>query len=164
MRSKERDLVRSVLNVVPLDDVIQVLTEHVRAENRDVLTVRALKGERAKPEIDRRSGPSWSTEQAAKRLKKSSETIRNYIAADKIVAYSAPGDRTRLRLPVWQFDDRDVHEWVPSLIGAFGSNGWGLVDFVTVPRTDLNGSHFLHLLQSGRAEEVIAAARRSHPD
>jgi hypothetical protein len=166
MSSQTRALVRSVLDVVPIDEALEVLTEHVAKLNRrdPILAVQALRGERSKPAIDDRSGPSWSTDEAANHLKKSSETIRKYVAANKLVAYSAPGDRTRLRLPVWQFRDRDVHEWVSRLIAAFGANGWGLVDFVTAPRTHLNGSHYLHLLQSGRSDDVMAAARRSNPD
>ncbi|HEX9786171.1 MAG TPA: hypothetical protein VGA56_26020 [Opitutaceae bacterium] len=37
-------------------------------------------------------------------------------------------------------------------------------DKVTMPRTNLDGDYYLHLLQTGRVDEVLAAARRSNPD
>jgi hypothetical protein len=49
-------------------------------------------------------------------------------------------------------------------VAAFGANGWGLIDFVTVPRTHLDGRSYLQFLQSDRAREVIAAAKRANPD
>ena len=162
-----RKLVRSVLDVVALEDALDVFEETVQAANQSdrLLDLLALRGERDKVVIERRSGPSWSTDEVGQALKRSSETVRAQIAADKLVGYHALGDRTRLRLPAWQFQPGGApHPWVPALIAAFGANGWSLLDFVTAPRTDLGQSDYLHLLSNGRTEQVLAAARRSNPD
>lgn len=162
-----RQLVRSVLDVVKLEDALAVLEETVQAANRSdrLLELLAIRGERDKVTIERRSGPSCSTEEAGQALKRSSETVRAQIAADKLVGYHAPGDRTRVRLPVWQFQAGGApHAWVPALIEAFGANGWSLLDFVTAPRNDPGQSDHLHLLLNGRVQQVLAAARRSNPD
>jgi hypothetical protein len=162
-----RDLIDFVLKVAPVKAVIDVLTDRVRAQNRSgpQLDALALRGELAKPAIQERSGPSLSTAEVGELLEKSDQTIRNRVKANQLVAYEAPGDRTRLRLPLWQFDAKGgVHRWVPALVAAFGTNGWGLVDFVTVPRTSLKGLNYLHLLLNDRSDEVVAAARRSNPD
>jgi hypothetical protein len=162
-----RQLVRSVLDVVKLEDALDVLEETVQAANRSdrLLDLLAIRGERDKVTIERRSGPSWSTDEVGKALKRSSETVRAQIAADKLVGYHALGDRTRIRLPAWQFQPGGApHPWVAALLEAFGANGWSLLDFLTVPRTDLGQSDYLHLLSNGRTEQVLAAARRSNPD
>jgi hypothetical protein len=166
---REENLIRSVLDMVSPQSVLDALVGYVRrANNADqLLATLALRGERAKPAIEGRSGPAWSTEEVGGRLAKSPETIRNRVAGDKLVGYRAMNDRTRLRLPVWQFHqgrETTVHPWVPDLLSAFGANGWALLDFVTVPRAHLDGSHYLSLLLAGRAGEVIAAAKRSNPD
>lgn len=162
-----RDLVMAVLKMVPLGVVIDLLTDQVRAANRtdQLLAALTLRGDLEKPTIQARSGPSLSTEEAGKRLGVSSETIRSRITKNALVGYEAPGDRTRLRLPLWQFDAKGgVHAWVPRLLAAFGSNGWSLLDFVTVPRTPLEGGDYLHLLRNGHVDEVTAAAMRSNAD
>jgi hypothetical protein len=133
-----------------------------------MLEVATLRGEKAKPVIESRSGASDSTEQAGKRLKKTAETVRNRIEQNRLVAYRAIGDRTRIRLPVWQFDtEHGVHSWVAPLILAYGTNGWGLLDFVTAPRSSLGGAPYLHRLLGGQESEiaeVIEAARRTNPE
>jgi hypothetical protein len=162
-----RDLVVAVLKMVPLEVVLELLTDQVRAANRAEPLVAALtlQGDLEKPTIQERSGPSLSTEEAGKLLGVSSETVRSRIAKKSLVGYGAPGDRTRVRVPRWQFDGNGaVHPWVPRLVEAFGGSGWGLLDLVTVPRSSLDGGNYLHLLLNGRADEVIAAALRSNPD
>ena len=162
-----RDLVVAVLKMVPVDVVLELLTDQVRTANRAEPLVAALtlQGDLEKPKIQERSGPSLSTEEAGKLLGVSSETVRSRIAKKSLVGYAAPGDRTRVRVPRWQFDGSGgVHAWVPGLVAAFGGSGWGLLDFVTVPRSTLDGGNYLHLLLNGRADEVIAAALRSNPD
>jgi hypothetical protein len=164
-------LILSVLDVVPLPRVIELLGERVREANRadQMLAVLTLRGERAKPRIEARSGPSWSTEEVAAKLGKTSETVRAHIADGKLVGYTADGDRTRWRLPAWQLEGAAPHAaphaWVPRLIAAFGANGWGLLDFLTAPREGADAApDYLHLLLEGRVEDVIAAARRANPD
>ena len=165
-----RQLVKSVLDVVPLADALEVFSERVQEANDAIamLDVAALRGEREKPVIESRSGASNSTDEAGERLKKTAETVRNWIEQGRLVAYRAIGDRTRIRLPVWQFDEADgVRSWVIPLIEAYGANGWDLVDFVTVPRSSLGGAPYLYKLVGGREPEiaeVLAAARRANPD
>jgi excisionase family DNA binding protein len=164
-----RHLVRSVLAVVPLADALEVFSEFVQDSNESaaMLAVATLRGEEGKPLIESRSGPSNSTEEAGERLGKTAETVRNWIEQGRLVAYRAIGDRTRIRLPIWQFDDgHGVRPWVSSLIAAYGANGWSLLDFVTVPRSSLGGAPFLHRLLGGNEPdiaEVVAAARRTNP-
>lgn len=166
---REDNLIRSVLEMVSPQSVLDVLVGYVRKANDadQLLATLALRGERAKPAIEARSGPAWGTEEVGRRLGRSPETIRNYVAADKLVGYRAMNDRTRLRLPVWQFHqgrDTITQPWVSELLSAFSVNGWALLDFVTAPRADLDGSHYLSLLLADRATEVIAAAKRSNPE
>ena len=163
------NLIDSVLDVVPVQNVLDAVVRHVRKANDadQMLSAISLRGERAKPSIQLRSGPAWSTEEVARRLEKTAQTVRNDIAAHKLIGYRALNDGTRLELPVWQFQhDRratTVHPWVPELLQAFGTNGWALIDFVTVPRTHLSGGHYLASLLGGQVAEVIAAAKRANP-
>jgi hypothetical protein len=167
--TREDNLIRSVLDMVSPQSVLDVLVGYVRRANDadQLLATLALRGELAKPVIEARSGPAWSTEEVGRRLGRHPETIRNHVAANKLVGYRAMNDRTRLCLPVWQFHqgrETTTQPWVPDLLSAFGGNGWALLDFVTAPRTDLDGSHYLSLLLADRAGEVMAAAKRSNPD
>jgi hypothetical protein len=52
------------------------------------------------------------------------------------------------------------------VIAAYGHNGWGLLDFLTVPRENLQGLSYLSLTERGEdgIREVIEAAGRSNPD
>lgn len=166
---RAKQLIRSVLDVVPLETAIEAFEEAALASRRPdaMLAVATIRGQRAKPHIEERSGPSEGTEETGKRLGKSSETIRGWIERRRLVAYRAESDQTRIRLPLWQFDDQGVRAWVRPLIEAYGDNGWGLIDFVTVPRSALGGAPYLHRLLSGRdahIEAVIAAAKRTNPD
>jgi hypothetical protein len=166
---RAKQLVRSVLDVVPLDVAIEVFLDAARASGRAdaMLAAATLRGERSKPLIEARSGPSESTEETGKRLGKSGETIRSWIERGQLVGYRAPADPTRIRLPLWQFDDQGVRPWVRPLIDAYGNNGWGLVAFLTVPRAKPAGAPYLHRLLSGRDAEidaVLTLARRANPD
>lgn len=160
-------LMRSVLDVVPWEDALDAMTERARELNHAeaMLEMLELRGERAKPLIERRSGAALSTDEAGRLLGKSAETVRTWIAQDKLVGYHAAGDRTRIRLPLWQFRaDQRVHEWVQPLVAAFGSNGWAVLEFVTAPRVELGGVSYLNWLLNGRDADVIAAARRTNPE
>lgn len=166
---RAKQLIRSVLDVVPLDTAIEAFEEAALAARRPdaMLAVATIRGKRTKPRIEERSGPSEGTEETGKRLGKSSETIRGWIERGKLVAYRTEADQTRIRLPLWQFDEGGVRGWVRPLIEAYGDNGWGLVDFVTVPRPELAGVPYLHRLLAGRDADiatVIAAAKRTNPD
>ena len=164
---RAKNLMLSVLEVVSTGDVIEAIQEKIEknAQSDYAVALARLRGEQAKPAIEAASGPSISTAVAAKRLKRSAEHIRNQIERDNLVGYPALGDRTRFLLPLWQFAAENlVHPWVPELIKAYGSNSWALLHFVTVPRTNLDGDYYLHLLQTGRVDEVLAAARRSNLD
>jgi hypothetical protein len=161
-----RGLVRSVLDVVPLSDALQVFTEYVQHANSSdaLLAALSLRGERAKPLIESRSGSALGTEDVGQLLRVNPETVRNWLTLNKLVGYRAPGDRTRIRLPAWQFrGHQGIHDWVVPLIAAYGDNGWALLDFVTVPRSSLSGMSYLSWLQNGQHAEVIAAAKRSNP-
>lgn len=163
---KEDALIRSTLSIVRVQRMLELLADHVRETNRadHMLAVLTLRGERAKPRIEARSGPSWSTEQVAVLIGKTSETVRAYITDGKLVGYTADGDRTRWRLPAWQFEGATAHEWIPQLVAAFGANGWGLLDFLTAPREGAGAPDYLNLLLAGRVEDVLMAARRGNPD
>jgi hypothetical protein len=167
---KEDNLIRSVLDVVPLPRVLDILADYVRQANRadHMRAALVLRGERAKPRIEERSGPAWSTEEVAQRLGKTSETVRSYIAEGELIAYPIESGRPRWRLPTWQFDAEasraTAHEWVAPLVAAYGENGWGLVDFLTVPREHLDGANYLRWLLGGRARDVVAMAKRANAD
>lgn len=123
-------------------------------------------GDLAKPAIEIRSGPSASTEEISGILNVSPQTIRNRVEAGELIYYPAARGKG-WRFPHWQIVNNDsVQSWVPELIKAYGGNGWGLVDFLTVPRTPLNGLNYLAHIQQGPAgiADVIEAAKRSNPD
>jgi hypothetical protein len=60
---REDNLIRSVLDIVSPQSVLDILVGYVRKANDadQMLATLALRGERAKPAIEARSGPSWST-------------------------------------------------------------------------------------------------------
>jgi hypothetical protein len=133
----------------------------------EILAKLTLAGDLDKPDIERVSGPPLSTEEAAKRLAVSAETIRTRIAKNGLVGYRAVFDSTKICLPPWQFDPKSgaIHSWVAELLRAFGGNGWGILDFVTVARESLGGANYLSLLERGKPDDVatvLAAARRTN--
>lgn len=163
---KDKAQVLEFLHRVPVDWMLEGLRLRVLEDNKSesMLEFLTSKGERAKPGIERASGLSLSTEEAADVLGKSPETIRSYIKNKQLVGYLAAADHTKFRLPRWQFNEKGLHDWVRRLIDAFGDNGWSLLDFVTVARTNIEGDSYLDLLRTGNVEEVIAAAKRANPD
>lgn len=127
----------------------------------------ALEGDAVKPAIENRSGPSLSTVEAAEMLKRTTQTIRNMVERNELIAYPEIHGRG-WRFPRWEFTHGTVHEWVAPILEAYGYNGWGLLDFLTVPRI-VDGESFTYLerLKSLRPEaitDVREAARRSNPD
>jgi hypothetical protein len=170
-RKRARALIANALKLVPMDVVLDELADQARAGHRaaELLATLALRGDQDKLFIEDRSGPSIGTEEAGARLGVTAETVRTRIARNLLVGYAAATDRTKIRLPSWQFTGEGVHAWVAPLLAAFGANGWALLDFVTVPRRlgEAEGpaeSNHLHRLLGGHADEVIAAAARSNPD
>lgn len=164
---KDKAEVLALLHEVPVDWMLEGLRIRVLEDNRSepMLELLTSKGERTKPRIERASGLSLSTEEAAEMLGKTAETVRSYINNKQLVGYRAAADQTKIRLPRWQFNEKGLHDWVPRLIEAFGDNGWSLLDFVTVARTNIEGEQsYLDLLRAGNVEEVIAAAGRANPD
>lgn len=142
--------------------------QKTRADQKRRLLV--LRGEATKPLIEERSGPALSSDQAAERLKISSETVRSRVRDGLLVGYTMPGAKARLRLPEWQFaGPASVHAWVPVIVRSYGSNGWALVDFLTAPRLGLvadksfSGESLLQRLQAGEIDLVLEAARRANP-
>lgn len=131
--------------------------------------VATLEGEIAKPMIEVRSGIAHSTDAVADLLSVSDETVRNMLKRDELIAYPALRGKGN-RFPAWQFDTSTrtarVHPWVKEILAAYGHNGWGLLDFLTVPRIPDGGLNYLSKFQRGAegVAEVIAAARRSNPD
>jgi excisionase family DNA binding protein len=128
----------------------------------------AVREELDRLEIEGRSGPYLDAGKAAARLGVSEETLHRKVADGELIAYRVVREGDEVRLPLWQFADGDeVCAWVRELTEAFGGNGWGLVDFVTVPRASLENDSYLSLLKSGNHEritQVLEAARRSNPD
>src|SRR5438270_6602562 len=62
----------------------------------------AFRGDQAKPSIESRSGPAYSTEQAAEKLNVSDTTVRNMVERGELVAYPALRGKG-LKFPFWQF-------------------------------------------------------------
>lgn len=138
----------------------------LRRRNRGYQALRVAKwrGERLKPIIEAASGPSISTTVAAKLLRCSAERIRHDIVRGALVGYRALNGG-RWRIPMWQFTtENGIHAWVPKLLRAYGANGWALLHFLTVPRVNYDGRHYLQLLCAGDVDLVLAAAKRTNPD
>jgi hypothetical protein len=120
-------------------------------------------GEKAKPRIEARSGSAIPAEEVRVRLAKPNCSVGALF--EELICYPSVDDQ-ETRFPLWQFSADGVHQWVPQLLGAYGHNGWGLIDFLTVPRLTNNGRSYLQLLlEDDKATPlVLDAARRSNPD
>ena len=170
-RRRARELIGEALKLVPPQvaaDFLVAATRRSATRADKIIAKLELQGDLDKLEIERLSGTPLSTEQVAERLKVTAETVRSRIAKNALIGYRAAYDRTKLCLPPWQFDARGhVRQWVIALLKAFGANGWGLVDFVTVARAPLDGRNYLALLESGepaQIAQVLAAAQRTDAD
>ena len=154
----------------PIERLVAIAIEAIasRPPSASVWALSGVLGEQAKPLIEARSGSSYSTEEAAHHLKVSDETVRNQHRREELISYPAIRGKGH-RFPRWQFmadgDRLSTLPWVKPLITAYGHNGWGLVDFLTVPRDTENGLNYLAKLQSGASgvDDVILAAKRSNP-
>lgn len=153
----------------PARRFLDIASELVRREVEEPSTaweLSALWGDLAKPQIEGRSGEPYSTEEAAARLNVTGQTVRNRVESGELIAYPARTGKG-LRLPRWQFVvGGGAKPWVAPVIAAYGHNGWGLLDFLTVPRENLQGLSYLSLTERGEdgIREVIEAAGRSNPD
>ncbi|MDX2187835.1 MAG: helix-turn-helix domain-containing protein [Opitutaceae bacterium] len=113
-------------------------------------------------------GGSYSSEELARLLGVTSETVRNFLKRGRLIAHPALSGKGS-RFPKWQFEPQGkflaVVPWLEPLIAAYGHNGWGLVDLLTVPRDTAKGLSYLALLQQGEkgVQTVLAAAKRSNP-
>ena len=136
------------------------------ASNLNDEWARALAGgEAAKPQIEARSGPAYTGTEVARLLNCPERDVRSMAEANKLIAYPT-ADGRRL-YPTWQFSCTSVRSWVSDLIDKYGGNGWGLIDFLTVPRQrpgETNSSCHLERLAAGYTTEVLEAAARSNPD
>lgn len=136
------------------------------ANSMDDDWTRALeRGEADKPQIEARSGPAYTETEVARLLGCSERDVRALVGTNGLIAY-LPASGNRL-YPAWQFSGASVCSWVHELIEKYGGNGWGLIDFLTVPRRRAGEVlSFAHLenLRSGRVAEVLEAAARSNPD
>lgn len=150
---------------IPPQRMLAIAWEMIRDETDAELAWSAslIEGELAKRRIERLSGEFCCVKGAGEMLGVSTDRIRGMINQGDLIAYRAVhGDEWRL--PLWQFSTRagrtDVYPWVRMIIQAYGGNGWGLLDFLCVPR--VGGSH-LSRLQSAPPEidAVLAAARRT---
>lgn len=153
----------------PASRFLDIAREVVHREIAQPITaweLSAMQGDLAKPQIEARSGVPYTTEEAADRLNVSGQTVRNWIERGELIAYPARAGKG-LRLPRWQFvPDGKVKPWVAEVIAAYGHNGWGLLDFLTVPREHLEGMSYLASTERGEdaTRQVVAAAGRSNPD
>jgi hypothetical protein len=173
--SVEAKMAYLALQMVDTDMVLKlasaIITRRVQQRTPEqVARLLTARGDAAKPLIERRSGPSISTAEAAERLATSDETIRKRVERGMYIGYPDLSKKERLRLPQWQFSGpRDVHAWVEPLVQAFGNNGWALLDFLTIPRTGKIGEKtfdeesFLARLQAGDIQLVLDAAHRANP-
>jgi hypothetical protein len=127
----------------------------------------AREGDNAKPVIEARSGASLSIQEAADGLNQPEQEILSFIQNRRLIAYPAIGDGS-LRLPLWQFSGTGIHPWVAELTHAYGHSGWGLLDFLTVPRIDqADTASYLDLLRSNPDTffpVVKAAAARTNAE
>lgn len=143
---------------------------HVRHRQRasrsqQGMALAQLRGTIAQPGIESASGPAITTVIAAGRMQRSAATIRKLVKKGALVGYRPSATPNKILLPLWQFSSRKTaYQWVPEIIKQYGSNGIALISFLTVPRADLEGGNYLHLLLSGRWEGVTRAAGQSNPD
>lgn len=112
--------------------------------------------------IGRRAGEFATTEEVAAACAVTAQTVRNHTEQGRFIAYEPPAGRG-LRFRLWQFAaPGQPHAWVPEVVAAYGHNGLGLVDFLTVRRQ--SGRTHLERLQAGEIAPVLAAARRANKD
>lgn len=164
---KTRRLLMSVMSVVSVYDVVEVLQEIAvkNASSDTAIGLAKIRGTLALPSIIAASGPAISTAVAGERLQRSTETVRNMIKRGDLIGFRRIEDQTKLLLPLWQFTPRGgAQPWVAELIKAYGANGWPLINFLVVPRSNLKGATYLQLLQNGVSADAVKAAKRTNPD
>lgn len=153
----------------PAKSILDIAREVVLREISEPSTaweLSAVRGDLAKPLIEARSGQPYTTEEAAERLEMTGQTVRNRIEKGDLIAYPARAGKG-FRLPRWQItSDGKIKPWVAPLLAAYGHNGWGLVDFLTVPRDHLDGMNYLTLTERGEEgiRDLLESASRSNPD
>lgn len=82
--------------------------------------------------------------------------------SDRVQRGTLIGARTRngaMVYPVFQFDGREVHPGIKSVLGAFkrsGLDGWAIASWFTVPAEDLDGQTPAQWIRDGRD---VAVAR-----
>lgn len=171
------DLIRNAVRTAhyPASRLLDIARDAIATEQsaEAAWQLAELEGDQAKPLIEKRSGPPLSSKEVGDLLNVSDETVRARWRQNGLIGYEALRGKG-LRFPMWQFEEgvrqrftkaRLVHSWVPGLIEAYGHNGWGLVDFLTVPRSDHNGMSYHALLRTeGGPAQVIEAARRANRD
>lgn len=144
----------------PFARLVRIARDFAGTEPEAVWDLAALEGEEMKPLIEARSGASLGEAEVAARLQVTAQSVRTQVAAGELITFE---NGRGGRFPVWQFGRRGVHPWVRPLLDAYGHSGWGLLDFLTVPREPLGGETYLTLLRTGDTEPVLAAARRANP-
>jgi hypothetical protein len=163
-----RDLVRK--SNFPVSRLITIAREEQRAQWTAIneWEAAAVEGDKAKPLIEGRSGPSFSTDEVSERLQCSTQTVRNLKERGELLAYAGLHGNNGLRFPCWQFEAEGrrtrAKPWVPPLVAAYQGNGWGLLDFLTVPRESLQGLSYLASTERGQGAigAMIEAAARSN--
>ena len=158
-------VIRTAMDGLPVSRLLALVREKVAtdATPEEIWEHAELSGETSKPLIAMRSGMALTTEEAAERLQVTEQTVRNRIRHGELIFHPSVRGRGWL-LPQWQFIGPEAAPWVKPLLEAYGQNGWALVDFLTVPRTDRHGTNFLSLLLAGDPAPVHAAARALNKD
>ncbi len=93
------------------------------------------------------AGESLSSEEAARRLGATRQTVNDKKKRGELLAFKLPVGRGD-RFPMWQFDGKHVRQWVPKVIEHLG-NGFEALSFLLARRQSLNGQRFLDLALSG---------------
>ncbi|WP_404420696.1 hypothetical protein [Nibricoccus sp. IMCC34717] len=156
----------------PMDRLVAIVRDVARRRvvaTGEAWAIAGALGDAAHPLIEARSGPAFTSEELARLLGVTSETVRNFLKRERLIAYPALTGKGS-RFPKWQFEPQGkslaVLPWVEPLLASYGHNGWGVVDFLTVPREDAKGLSYLALLQQGEKglQAVLSAAKRSNPN
>ena len=164
--------IRQLMPFVSVERLLSLFRQAIEERNAAGAAIwefATMAGELAKPLIEARSGASLSIEEVAELLSVSKTDVQAMLQHDELIAYPSL-DGHHSRFPVWQFtaaiSPAKVHIWVAPLLAAYGPNGWGLIDFLTVPRITDNGLNYLNKIlgEPKSVSEIIAAARRCNPD
>jgi hypothetical protein len=106
-------------------------------------------------------GGALSSDNFAKMLGISNETVRSYQKSNRLIAWRK--DRKNLRFPAWQIHNGSILAGLEEVLECAKRKDWSpeeVISFFLTPCDVLKGQRPLDLLRRGEVEPVLRAARQ----